>query len=180
MKFASIVFLNNFWINIGLHNKNDIKITLLNLSKIETQSTNISSVIGDATDLSNYASNSFDIVFSNSVIEHLFTKENQIKMANEVMRVGKHYFVQTPNKYFFIEQHYLLPYFQFVPDRFKYFILTKTKLSRLKYWDKADAQNYIEEIRLLSESDMIQLFPTGKIWKEKFMGFCKSFVAHNM
>ena len=76
-------------------------------------------------------------------------KENQVKMANEIMRVGKKYFVQTPNKYFFIEPHYLLPFFNFCPDKIKYFILTKTKLSRLRKWDHDFAKQYIEEIRLL-------------------------------
>ena len=43
----------------------------------------------------------YDVVHSNSVIEHLYNFENQKKMASEIMRVGKKYIVQTPNKYFF-------------------------------------------------------------------------------
>src|SRR5688500_16665970 len=64
-----------YWVNMGLDNK-DFKITLLNLSEQETTSPNFCSVAGDATNMDNYADNSFDVVFSNSVIEHLFTKNN--------------------------------------------------------------------------------------------------------
>lgn len=66
---------------------------------------------GDATNLSQYSDKSFDIVFSNSVIEHLYTKENQISMAKEVNRVGKNYFIQTPNYWFPIEPHWVFPSF---------------------------------------------------------------------
>ena len=169
-----------FWENIGFQNNEEVKIVLLNLTKEETKSRNISSVIGDATDLSVYKKNSFDIVFSNSVIEHLYTQENQKKMADEVMRVGKYHFIQTPNKHFFIEPHYILPYFQFVPKTFKYFILTKTKLSRMRYWDKDIAKQYIQEIRLLSLNEMKKLFPKSQIWKEFFLGMNKSYIAHNI
>ena len=67
--------------------------------------------MGDATDLSPFKDKSFDIVHSNSVIEHLYNFENQKKMASEIMRVGQKHIVQTPNKYFFLEPH--LSYFPF-------------------------------------------------------------------
>jgi hypothetical protein len=100
-------------------------------------------------------------------------------MASEIVRVGKKHIVQTPNKYFFIEPHYLLPFFQFVPKKLKYFILTKTKLSRLKKWDKNFAMQYISEIRLLSLKEMKILFPKSKIYFENFLGMNKSFTMHN-
>lgn len=54
-----------------------------------------------------FQDNEFDAVFSNSVIEHVGDYEAQRQMANEIMRVGKRYFVQTPNFYFPIEPHIL-------------------------------------------------------------------------
>ncbi|MBC8844888.1 class I SAM-dependent methyltransferase, partial [Escherichia coli] len=68
-----------------------------------------------ATDLSEIDDQQFDIVFSNSVIEHLYTWENQEKMAKEVLRVGKYHFIQTPNYWFPIEPHWVFPFFQFLP-----------------------------------------------------------------
>jgi len=70
-----------FWVNTGLHDTQDIHITILNLTKATTHYKNISALKGDATDLSAYKDDAFDIVFSNSVIEHLYTKDNQKSMA---------------------------------------------------------------------------------------------------
>ena len=66
-------------------------------------------VLGDGTALE-YADGEFDIVFSNSVIEHLGTFEKQTAFANECMRVGKRYWVQTPAQEFPIEPHYIAPF----------------------------------------------------------------------
>ena len=169
----------NFWENRGLAGNLNYKITIVNFEKEKSQYSNIKTLIGDATDLSQFVDKSFDIVHSNSVIEHLYNFNNQSKMASEIVRVGKKYIVQTPNKYFFLEPHYLLPFFQFIPDKLKYLILTKTKLSRLKKWDKNFAKQYINEIRLLSLKEMKILFPKSKIYFEKFIGMNKSFTMHN-
>jgi hypothetical protein len=119
-------------------------------------------------------------VFSNSVIEHLYTYENQVKMADEIQRVGRKYFIQTPNKYFPIEAHYAIPFAQYLPKSLLLFLLTKTRLSRMTKWKKEDAKQYLDEIRLLSEKEMKRLFPGSKILKEKSLGFVKSFTAHNL
>ena len=169
----------NFWENRDLAGNLNYKITIVNFEKEKSQYSNIKTLIGDATDLSQFVDKSFDIVHSNSVIEHLYNFNNQSKMASEIVRVGKKYIVQTPNKYFFLEPHYLLPFFQFIPDKLKYLILTKTKLSRLKKWDKNFAKQYINEIRLLSLKEMKILFPKSKIYFEKFIGMNKSFTMHN-
>jgi len=168
------------WVAAGLHDNSNYNITLLNLSEQEVKSSNISSVAGDGTNLPEFEENHFDLVFSNSVIEHLYTFENQEKMANEIQRVGQYYFVQTPNKYFFIEPHYLFPYFQFLPKKMRFKILTKTKFSRGKKWEPKFAQQYIDEIRLLSLKEMKGLFPNCKVLKEKFMLGNKSFIVHNL
>ena len=52
-------------------------------------------------------------------------------------------------------------------------------MSRLKKWDKKFASQYIEEIRLLSLKEMKLLFPSSKIYFEKFLGMNKSFTMHN-
>jgi hypothetical protein len=101
-------------------------------------------------------------------------------MAKEAMRVGKKYFVQTPNRHFFMEAHYALPFVQYLPKNLTHFLLTKTRLSRGSKWNPKDAQQYLDEIRLLSEREMKMLFPAATIYKEKFIGMVKSYSAHNM
>lgn len=169
----------NFWENRDLAGNNDYKITIVNIEKEKSLYSNIKTKMGDATDLSQFNNKSFDIAHSNSVIEHLYNFDNQKKMASEIIRVGKKHIVQTPNKKFFLEPHYLLPFFQFMPDDLKYLILTKTKLSRLKKWDENFAHQYIKEIRLINLKEMKELFPNSKIYFEKFMGMNKSFTMHN-
>lgn len=181
IKILDVGGMESYWENRGWHNNPDYSLTLVNITFPEKSKnyTNIINVIGNAVDLNQYRDDEFDIVFSNSVIEHLYTYENQEKMAAECRRVGKYYFVQTPNRAFFLEPHYLLPFFQFLPSRLKYFILTKTRLSRGKRWNKAFAQQYIDEIRLLTRREMENLFPKAKIYVESFFGLAKSFTAHN-
>jgi hypothetical protein len=169
----------NFWENRGLAGNLNYTITIINIKKENSKYSNINFEIGDATNLSQFNDKSYDVVHSNSVIEHLYNFENQKKMASEIIRVGQKHIVQTPNKYFFIEPHYLLPFLQFTPDKLKFLLLTKTKLSRLKKWNKKFASQYIEEIRLLSLKEMKVLFPNSKIYFEKFLGMNKSFTMHN-
>lgn len=169
----------NFWENRGLAGNNHFKVTIINIEKEKSLYSNIKTKIGDATDLNELDDKSFDIVHSNSVIEHLYNFNNQLKMASEILRVGKKYIVQTPNKYFFLEPHYLIPFFQYIPNKLKYLILTKTKLSRLKKWDDKFAKQYIKEIRLLKLKELKILFPNSKIYFEKFIGMNKSFTMHN-
>ncbi|EAZ81630.1 class I SAM-dependent methyltransferase [Algoriphagus machipongonensis] len=169
-----------FWKNSFLLDLPYVEITLLNLTKEEENLPKIKSVCGDATNMPEYQDQSFDLIFSNSVIEHLYNWENQVKMAEEIKRVGKKYFIQTPNKYFPIEAHYAIPFAQFAPKSLIFKTLTKTKLSRLKKWDEADAKQYLEEIVLLSEGDMRKLFEGASIYKEKMFGLTKSLTAHNL
>lgn len=169
-----------FWQHSTLLQRPGLRITLLNLRLEKTTHPAIQSVQGDATNLNNYASGSFDLVFSNSVIEHLYTLENQQKMAAEIRRVGKTYFIQTPNAYFPVEAHYALPFAQYYPNALLFFVLTKTKLSRLSRWKAADARQYIDELRLLTLQEMTSLFPGATLLKEKVMGLTKSITAHTL
>jgi hypothetical protein len=179
VKILDIGGLESFWTNRGYGDNPDYHITILNLEKGESLHTNINMIAGNAIDLKEIGDKEFDLAFSNSVIEHLHTFENQISMASEVQRVGSLHFVQTPNKHFLVEPHYILPFFDYLPAKIKYFILTKTKLSRLKKWTDADARQYISEIRLLTFSEYKRIFPKSKMYKELFMGLVKSFTAHN-
>ena len=169
-----------FWQDSNLLSHPGLRITLLNLYPVETSHPAIHAVQGDATDMREFEKGSFDLVFSNSVIEHLYTLELQQKMASEILRVGKSYFIQTPNVYFPIEAHYALPFAQYYPKALLHFILTKTKLSRLKKWSSDEASQYIEEIRLLNVQEMKALFPGASLLKEKVLGLTKSITAHNL
>lgn len=171
---------SRFWQNSRLLKFPNIEISLLNLQKEELTDLRFKSFAGDATNMSEFADQSFDLVFSNSVIEHVYSMENQVKMAREILRVGKRYFIQTPNRYFPIEAHYALPFAQAMPKSWVYFLLTKTRFSRLQKWDPLMARQYLDEIRLLDEKEMRYLFPNATIYREKMIGMYKSIIAHNL
>src|SRR5215470_14519514 len=64
-----------------------------------------------------FSSASFERVFSNAVIEHVGGWNDQLRFAQEIRRVAsKGYFVTTPNRYFPVEPHTFLPFYQFLAD----------------------------------------------------------------
>src|SRR5262245_54640703 len=103
-----------FWRVVGFARER-ASITLLNRTPLDCEDAWMRSVVGDARDMRDFRDGEFDVVFSNSVIEHVGSIADQQSMASEVRRVGKRYFVQTPNKFFPIEPHFLFPGFQFLP-----------------------------------------------------------------
>ena len=100
-------------------------------------------------------------------------------MANEIRRVGKNYFVQTPNLYFPLEPHWLFPFFQFLPFRLRVFMTQNFDIGGYpKTKDFAKAVNRVKEVKLLSENEMRHLFPDGKCYREKFFLLTKSIVMY--
>jgi hypothetical protein len=167
-----------YWESMGFSDKN-VHITLLNLWTTPVSSSNFVSVIGDATSLKEYKDKEFDIVFSNSVIEHLFSWENQVKMANEVRRVGKRYFIQTPNYYFPIEPHWVFPFFQFLPKIMKVALTQHFTLGHYpKTGNRLKSIERVNEVKLLTRKKMQRLFPEADIYKEIFFGLTKSITAY--
>lgn len=179
IKILDVGGLEVYWNSMNFIGYNNVHITLLNLEEVPTKGVNFKSMKGDATNLSMFADKEFDIVFSNSVIEHLFTYENQQKMANEARRVGKYYYVQTPNYYFPFEPHWLFPFFQYFPFQLKLFLTMNFNLGHYKkITDKSLATNIVKEVTLLTEKEMKKLFPEGKLYREYFGGLVKSITMY--
>lgn len=169
----------HYWEHMGLQLGPNVEIVLLNLYSNEVTQTGFSSIIGNACDLQGIEDKSFDIVFSNSVIEHLFTLQNQQSMAKEVQRVGKSYFIQTPNKYFPMEPHWLFPCFQFLPFSIRVFLTQHFTLGHIqKTNNRAAAIQQVNEVRLLSYKEFKALFTNATIFKEQILGMTKSFTAY--
>jgi len=156
-----------FWEACGFVGTHECEITLLNLNEVDDthKYEYIKSIKGNGTDMADYKDREFDLVVSNSVIEHVGNYEQQKKMAREVQRVGKWYFVQTPNFFFPIEPHVLLPFFQFLPRSIKPLLLWSFGLGVHK------------PIRLLKKREVEQLFPDGAVIKEKIGGLTNSFIV---
>jgi hypothetical protein len=121
---------------------------------------------------------SFDICYSNSVIEHVGDDCSVALFASEVRRLAPRYFVQTPNRWFFVEPHFITPFVHWLP------LVLKRKLIRwCSVWgwvnkaDQATVDQFLRDIRLLTVKEMRHLFPDAEIVREYFLGFTKSIIA---
>lgn len=170
---------SEFWQLMGLSNLDRVRVTLFNLQAQSASGPIFESVAGDARDLSRYPDQSFDVAFSNSVIEHLGPAfSDQQRMAREIERVAQRYFVQTPNRYFPLEPHFLVPGFQFLPLSLRTWMVSSFDVGWYKRIpDKATARREVESVSLLTEKQLRTLFPEAVIYKEKLLGITKSFVA---
>ena len=167
-----------FWRMVPPEWKSDLRITLLNLTHPDEVPEGFESVEGDARDLKGFDDASFDVVFSNSVIEHVGTAEDQRRMAAEVRRVGRRHYVQTPNRRFLIEPHFQFPLFQYLPEALRVGLVRRFALGwypRLP--DPEEAAELVRSIRLMTRSEFAGLFPGSTIVTERLFGLPKSFIA---
>ena len=156
----------------------DIRVTLLNIEHQRVSSSRFVSAVGDARAIPQFGTASFDVVFSNSVIEHVGDYEAQRRMANEIQRVGKRYFVQTPNKRFPLEPHFLFPWFQYLPVSVRSWMVNHFDVGWYRRIpDRSVALAEVESIQLLTRRQFGSLFPGARIHEEKVAGLTKSFIA---
>ena len=146
---------------------------------IERNGCSIRHIQGDARALG-CADNSYDLVFSNSVIEHVGSWVDQCAFAREARRAGKKIWIQTPAKYFFVEPHFLTLFIHWLPKRIQKKLIRYGSLwGLLAKPSPAQIDGMVEEIRLLTLPEMRILFPDCKIHKERFLGLLvKSYSAY--
>ena len=145
-------------------------ITAVNLSKKHIDLINryypqVESVVADACKLP-WPDNYFDIVYSNAVIEHVGRFQRQRKMAGEIMRVGKKWFVATPNRWYPFEFHLRLPFVSWIPYQNYHWVSRIVKYNHIsnKYTfinkDKPD-------FRLMTAKELKRCFPGSKVIKHR-------------
>ena len=158
----------------------DSEITVVNVAPTDSSSEypeRFHYRMGDGRDLP-FADQSFQIFYSNSVIEHLGTLEDQRRFAREALRVGRAVFVQTPNRWFPIEPHFIVPFLHFLPKRIQRIFLPRFSFRGLfRGGDNVEMQHLFDELRLLSFREMQGLFPGCAIHRERMFGLTKSLIA---
>ena len=169
-----------FWEESGFLNQDfgEIELTFINIEPLNHP--NFKCFVGDARNMNQFKDKEFDIIFSNSVIEHVGDYNDQRQMANEIKRVGKRYFVQTPNLYFPIEPHFLFPFFQFLPIDIKVWLFTHYSMGWYpKISDEQEARALATQTQLLSKKKLIDLFPEASLHEEKIFILTKSFIVYD-
>jgi SAM-dependent methyltransferase len=149
------------------------RVTLLNI--LEMEESEFPQVVASACDIP-YPDKSFDVVFCNSVIEHLGTWEHQLQAAKEMLRVGRKTWVQTPNRWFPIEPHLLTPFIHWLPRKWQRRLIPYTVWAFITKPSTEYCDKLWEEVRLLNVREMKILFPTCKLIRERF-GITKSLIA---
>lgn len=143
----------------------------------QVNSGRFTSEIGDGRKM-RFPDKSFDVVYSNSVIEHVGSYEDQKQFAAEVSRVGRRIFLQTPNRWFFVEPHFLAPFVHYLPwPLAKRLIRVLSIRGLMRHGDNKDLKALAEELRFVSAREMNEFFPDCHIHREKWRGMTKSFIA---
>ena len=122
---------------------------------------------------------SYDIAFSNSVIEHVGSWEDQKSFAAELCRVGKRVWCQTPALECPIEPHFLAPFVHWMPRRWRPFVVQYfTPRGWASKGNKEGIQEIVDWTRLISKREMAELFPDCRILVEYLVPLIpKSYIA---
>lgn len=133
----------------------------------------MSGVLADACDRA-AVPGTYDLVFSNSVIEHVGGPRHRRGFAETVHALAPHHWVQTPYRYFPLEPHFVFPGFQFLPPAAKVTVAERWPLSRL---NGRDPVAYVMDHELLTVTEMRALFPESALLYERNAGLVKSLIA---
>ena len=154
-------------------------VTLLNMGVAQGETPDwMRQLDGDATDVpAPIRHESWDLVFSNSVIEHVGGHAKRRAFAEQVRSLAPAYWVQTPNRYFPIEPHWLFPGFQFLPVAARRTVAQHWPLYKWRSDDPDRALREVLDIELVSRTEMAMLFPDATLVPEKVAGLTKSWIA---
>lgn len=169
----------DYWEKVrDLWNHLPLEITIFNIGAQAADHGSYKFRVGDACDMSDYADNAFDLVHSNSVIEHVGHWGRIEAMATEIRRLAPNYYVQTPNFGFPLEPHFLTLFFQWYPEVLRAHMLQRKKRGFYESSrDISDAMYAVQSVNLLTAGQMRHLFPDGRLEKEKFCGLTKSLIC---
>lgn len=159
------------------------ELTILNLDSAGQGETRIGGstvrhIAGDACNLpSAIEADRFDLVFSNSVIEHVGGHYRRHAFAETVRKAAPRCWVQTPYRYFPIEPHFVFPGAQFLPLSARSLLPQKWPLSFCRSTDRQGAVRATQEIELVSITDMRAYFPDADVLLERIIGIPKSIIV---
>lgn len=164
----------DFWRHRSSH---PVSVTMVNLFAADHEEPWLTAVEGDGCELPEGLGD-FDLAFSNSVIEHVGGHWRRARFAEQVRSAAPSYWVQTPNRYFPVEPHWVFPFFQHLP--------TAAQARVGKHWpignfastsDLDVAREAALDIELISRGDLERYFPDAEIAQERVAGLAKSLIA---
>lgn len=173
----------DYWKLLDPKYHDKITITILNTAEdvsresAEDIGIKIETVVGDGTNMPEYADGSFDMTHSNSVIEHVGLYRDMTGLARETARVGRAYYLQTPNFWFPLEPHYGVPFFHWLPEPCRIWCHATCNVGFARKTDFASALTRIDHTRIVSRRLLRHLLPDGVQESERFGPFTKSLIV---
>jgi hypothetical protein len=158
-------------------------VTVVNLIQPgESEDPSIRAVTGDAcasraTLAAAGADDQYDLVFSNSLIEHVGGHAQRAALAREVHALAPRHWVQTPYRYFPVEPHWIFPLMQFLPAAARARAAAAWPLANVRPDSVADAMAEVQWVELIGIAELRAYFPGSEICKEKIGGLIKSITA---
>ena len=157
---------------------NRVHVSLFNPQPFAVDDPMFTAVVGDACDLREHGDQSFDLVHSNSVVEHVGDWVRMEAFARECRRLAPRYYVQTPYFWFPIEPHFSSPFFHWRSEQTRARLLMKRPHGfSEKAPDIGAAMRDVQHARLLDKAQFRFLFPDARHVDEKFAGLTKSLIA---
>lgn len=119
----------------------------------------------------------YDLVFSNSVIEHVGGHERRLRFAEAVRSLAGAHWVQTPYRYFPVEPHWVAPGMQFLPLAVRTTIAHRWPLAHTPSPGRAAALDAVLWTELLDRTQLRHYFPDSTLRAERVLGLTKSLIA---
>lgn len=133
--------------------------------------------VADACELSPSGAGDYDLVFSNSVIEHVGGHERRVRFAETVRSLAPSYWVQTPYRYFPVEPHWIAPGMQFLPVAVRTSVARRWPLGHSPAESRQAALDAVLWTELLDSTQLSYYFPDAVLTRERFLGLTKSLIA---
>jgi hypothetical protein len=129
---------------------------------------------------SRIAERRYDLVFSNSVIEHVGGHERRLRFAEAVHQLAHAHWVQTPYRFFPVEPHWIAPGMQFLPTAVRSVLAHRWPLAHTPAPDRYVATQTVLWTELLDRTQMKHYFPDSVLRAERFLGLTKSLIAYRL
>ncbi|GGM68830.1 hypothetical protein GCM10012275_44100 [Longimycelium tulufanense] len=174
MRVLDLGGLPSFWRTVPQH---PAQVVTVNIADAEVTAPWLRHVVDDACAPNSLRGERFDLVVSNSLLEHVGGYARRRALASVIHEYADLHWVQTPYRFFPIEPHWAFPGMQFLPVRLQTVAARHWPLSHGKAPDHHNAVDAVLGTELLSLTEMRLLFPKSTIWHERVLGLTKSLVA---
>jgi hypothetical protein len=174
MRVLDLGGLPDFWRKSAVR---PAHVTTVNLVPADSDEPWVDHIVGDACAPEGLGGTEFDLVVSNSLLEHVGGYARRRQLTDVIHSYAKRHWVQTPYRYFPIEPHWAFPGLQFLPTAARAAAIRVWPLGHAKAEGWAESADAVLATELLSLTEMRLLFPDSDIWHEKAAALTKSLVA---